>query len=262
MKVEINLTLSGGGMKGVAHVALLEKLNELSVTPKSIAGSSSGALVAALYASGMKIRDILSFFKSTPLFKVAYMATGKPGFFDSWRYRSVLESFLPTTFEDLKLPIFIAATNLQDCKVQYFNSGELITPLIASCALPPIYSPVLIENQWFADGGIIDNYPLQPFLKKEEFLLGSYVVIPSVRPKESLNNTLKVSNHASSLLLHAANEHKFDLADQSIIFPIGKFRSFDSSQVDDIYKAAKDHLDHLEEELLKNLGKTVSPKIS
>lgn len=249
---KVNLVLSGGAMKGIAHVALLDKLKDLSIMPACISGSSSGALVAALYSAGLSGKEIIEFFKTTPLFKMNYMMIGKPGLFDSGRYIEILGKYLPKNFEELKVPINIAATNLGKNRVTYFKSGELLLPLIASCALPPIYSPVLINDEWYADGGIIDNFPISPFLQKDKYIIGSYVSTPSIRNNKDLNSTIKISNRATSLLIHAANAYKFNYSNYTIDYPLGSFSSFDANVVDEIFRVASKYLDDSENELIEN----------
>ncbi len=238
----INLVLSGGGVKGVAHIALLEKIEEIGLPIHAISGSSSGALVAALYASGLSTYEILSFFKTTPLFRYTWLNPIKAGIFDSDKYESVIKKSVKVKFEDLSIPLHIAATNIEEGKAEYFHEGNLTRPLLASCAIPAVFSPVNIHGTLYSDGGVMDNFPIKPFENHTYPLIGSYVCKPGRRRKEDVNSILKVTNHANALLVYAANEHKFSQIDATVIFPLGEFTAFDTKEIDQIYAVAKTYL--------------------
>ncbi len=144
----IGLVLSGGGVRGMAHVGLLKAMEEFGVEAKSITGSSVGALVGALYANGNSIDDMLNFFKTTPLFNYQFLTIAKAGFIDTDKYVNLFKAYFPQdNFETLQKELHVVATNIQDGNEVFFNSGELIRPLLASAALPPVFSPVELNGQ-------------------------------------------------------------------------------------------------------------------
>ncbi|MEO0340764.1 MAG: patatin-like phospholipase family protein, partial [Bacteroidota bacterium] len=79
----LGIVLSGGGVKGVAHIGLIQALREQGIQPKYVAGTSAGALVGAMYAADRHAKDMIDFFKSTPLFSWYYYSTNKPGILDT-----------------------------------------------------------------------------------------------------------------------------------------------------------------------------------
>ncbi len=238
----IHLVLSGGGVKGVAHLALIEYLEKCRIPIRAISGSSAGALVGALYCSGMATKDILSFFKSTPIFKYTWLNPVKAGIFDSEKYVSILEENVKYRFEDLRIPLTIAATNIERNEVVYFDHGELTHPLLASCAVPAVFSPVKIKGELYSDGGIMDNFPILPFLDQDVPIIGSYTSSPSPKTAKELNSILKVSNHANSLLLYSANVTKFNSTTSTVIFPLGDYSAFDTNNIDKIYQKAQEFI--------------------
>ena len=124
----IGLVLSGGGVRGMAHIGLLQALEEHKISVRRIAGSSVGALVGALYAKGHPIKDILQFFKDTPVFQYRFFAIGKPGFMATERYMPIFKKYFPQdTFSSLKLPLHVVATDLMRGKETVFNEGQLTT---------------------------------------------------------------------------------------------------------------------------------------
>ena len=219
----INLVLGGGGVRGVAHIALLEFLEKRAVKINAISGSSAGALVGALYSSGLKTEEILDFFKTTPIFRYTWLNPLKAGIFDSEKYALVLEDNVKSNFEDLEIPLTITATNIEKNKAVYFNRGKMIPSLLASCAIPAVFSPVSIDGELYSDGGVMDNFPISPFLDQSHPMIGSYVSQPDTKSSKDLNSILKVTNHTNSILLHAANAYKFEKTYSTIKFPIGHF---------------------------------------
>lgn len=239
----INLVLSGGGVKGVAHIALLELLEERGIPIRAISGSSAGALVGALYCSGKRPQEILTFFKSTPIFRYTWLNPTKAGIFDSEKYALVISDFVEKTFEELQIPLTIAATNIEKNEVSYFQGGDLILPLLASCAVPAVFSPVLIGGELYSDGGVMDNFPILPFTKETFPIIGSDVCQPRIKSPKELNSILKVTNHANMLLLYSANSYKYQQTYSTVVYPLGEFNIFDSSKIDQIYNKTKMHLE-------------------
>lgn len=239
-KEGINLVLSGGGVKGVAHLALLEYLEEMGIPINAISGSSAGALVGALYCSGLSTKEILAFFKTTPIFRYTWLNPRKAGIFDSEKYAVILDDKIKYKFEDLHIPLTICATNIEQNQPVYFNKGDIVKPLLASCAIPAVFSPVAINGELYSDGGIMDNFPVYPFLEQSPPIVGSYVCPPSLKPQIELNSILKVSSHSNSLLLFSANAHKFTTT--TVVFPLGNYTSFDTKNIDKIYEEAKEYI--------------------
>ncbi|WP_147676921.1 patatin-like phospholipase family protein [Algibacter pacificus] len=239
----INLVLSGGGMKCAAHLALLEKIEALGLKINAISGSSGGALVAALYASGLSTQEILEIFKNTSLFKFSYLSIVKAGLFDTFLFKSIIENKIKNKFGALNLPIYVTASNMQTGKPRYFCKGKLLKPVLASCAIPGIFSPISINKVLYSDGGILDNFPIQPFIKSGLPIIGSYVSEPAVKTPEQLNTTLKVVAHASYLRAHSAESFKFNFTKVTISFPLSHYSGLDNKEAEKIYKASKDYLD-------------------
>ena len=240
----INLVLSGGGVKSVGHIALLEKIETLGLKINAISGSSGGALVAVLYASGVSLKDILKIFKETNIFKITFFSITKAGLFDTFLFKSTIEDKIKTKFSELEIPIYITATNMQEGKIRYFNKGKLLKPVLASCAIPGIFSPIKINNILYSDGGVLDNFPIKPFEKSSLPIVGSYVSDPPKRTQEELNSTLKVITQATFLMAHAAESYKFDYADIILRFPLSNYSGLDTKEVDKIYELCKNYLNN------------------
>ncbi|MBC6997530.1 patatin-like phospholipase family protein [Cytophaga sp. FL35] len=215
----LGLILSGGGVRGMAHIGVIRALNEYDISANVVSGSSVGALVGALYANGNSVTEMLSFFKETPLFKYNFLTIVKPGFIDTDRYFDVFRVYFPEdSFEKLKRELHVVATNLQNGELSYFSEGELIGPLLASAALPPVFSPVELNGQLYADGGIMNNFPSEPVEGKVDFLLGSNVSVVSHLEKNALKNSLQLTGRVTGLMIYAINRKKLESCDMLLEF--------------------------------------------
>lgn len=211
MMDDLGVVLSGGGVKGVGHVGFLQALKEYGIEPSYIAGTSAGALIGALYAAGFDTKDMLKFFKETPLISWTYYSMNKPGLLDTEKYRVHFEKYLPdNSFEKLEKKLFILTTDIEAGKSVVHFKGPLIQPLLASCSIPLVFSPVKIDGKLHSDGGIMNNFPIEPLVDLGiPKILGSYVcsTLPS-KPKE-LTTSLKVMFRAFNLSQEALCLHKF-----------------------------------------------------
>lgn len=213
MSEEIGLVLSGGGVRAIAHVGLIKVLLENNIVPIRVSGTSGGALVCALYAAGYSPEEMIQFFKQTPLLNISLYARNKPGILDSSKYEKFFKKFfIENSFEKLKYPLTVTATNLLSGKLEYFNKGELIKPLIASCALPPIFSPLEINTNFYSDGGILNNFPVEPLKKnRTQKIIGSFVNPITLIDKSEINTSLKLVYRVYHIGLEANNMKKFKL---------------------------------------------------
>jgi len=255
MKKEIGLVLSGGGVKAVAHIGFIKVLLENNIVPTQVSGTSAGALVAALYAHGYEPEKMISFFKQTPLFKFSLYAINKPGFMDSEKYITFFKKFFSeNSFESLKYPLTVTATDLISGKLTYFKSGELIKPLIASSALPPIFSPIEINNTWYCDGGVLNNFPVETVRKKCDIILGSFVNPITTIEKEEINSSLKLLYRVYDLGIDANNIKKFKRCNY-VFSPIEikKIGVLDSNAIDKAFEIGYKFAKAEEKNILKSM---------
>jgi NTE family protein len=251
MDKEIGLVLSGGGVRAIAHIGLIKALLENGVVPNHVSGTSAGALVGALYAAGYNTEEMIHFFKNTPVLDFSLYALKKPGFLDSEKYEKFFQKyFKENAFEKLKYPLISTATNLLSGKLEYFSEGELIKPLIASCALPPLFSPLKINNNFYSDGGVLNNFPVEPLKKKKlKNIIGSFVN-PITPIKESdINTSLKLVYRVYHLGLEANNVKKFNLC--NYVFEPKAINNIGVLETKYIDKAFEIGYDHAQKEINK-----------
>ncbi|MFM1807745.1 MAG: hypothetical protein RLZZ242_470 [Bacteroidota bacterium] len=235
---ETALVLSGGGIRGMAHIGFIKALQEHGIAIDRVSGASAGALVGALFCNGNSTDDMLAFFKETPLFRYNYFSINKPGLIDTDRYYSVLKGYLMhDAFESLQLPLHVAATNLQEGYLREFNSGPLIKPLLASASLSPVFSPVEIEGQLYADGGILSNFPLEFVANRAQRIIGSNTTELSNVSSRHLKNALQITARVSSLMIYSRTKEKLERCD-FYIQPKGlkKIGFLDKSGIEQAYE--------------------------
>jgi len=210
----IGLVLSGGGVKGMAHIGILKALNERGIYPEIVSGVSAGAIVGALYANGIASSDMIQFFKETPLFKYNFFTFNKPGLFDTEKYHFFFSKYFEKDmFNTLEKQLFVTATDLQSGVAKVFSSGELLRPLLASAALPPVFNPVTINGRLYADGGIMNNFPIEPLLNKASFIIGCYTSGMKEVGNGVLKNPIQLANRTNQLMLHANSREKLCATD-------------------------------------------------
>lgn len=201
-KKRIGLALSGGGIMGVAHIGLLEQFEKHSIKVDLISGTSSGSIVGALYSDGgtKKIYEFLNRLDKDDFFSVKKLLFKYklPHNIFNAVYRAVEETLSAKSFKDLKTPLVCYATNLVTGKEKIFEKGSLIPALRASSAYPGVFPTEKIRNEYFLDGGVLNNFPVKILkLKNCNFIIGSLTnQLPKLRfneykePKLSTFDTL------------------------------------------------------------------------
>lgn len=160
---KIGIALSGGGVRGIAHLGVLKALNQQGIFPNRISGSSAGAIAGALYASGLNPDEIFEIIVKTNYFKFLRPAISWTGILKMDSVEELFLKYFPEdAFASLKLPLSIAATDLKRAKVVYFSEGKLIRPLMASSCIPGMFDPIAIDRHYYIDGGVLNNLPIEP----------------------------------------------------------------------------------------------------
>ncbi|MCB9264447.1 MAG: patatin-like phospholipase family protein [Lewinellaceae bacterium] len=244
-KPTIGMVLSGGGVRGVAHAGVFKALEESGIRIDQLSGSSAGAMAGALYAAGYSPEDILEFFKTNAhnIFQWRHFARSKPGILDSDQYAELFEPWLKGhTFKTLSRKLYICVTDVLKGKVRFFSSGELVRPILASAAMPGVFTPVEIGENWYIDGGTMNNFPVEPLMGKCDILLGSYVSMKKEVEKSELSSTLQLLNRASDLSYLEISLHKFKTCD--LVFApteLWQYGIFDVKKIEEIYQAGYEH---------------------
>jgi len=159
----IGLALGGGFARGIAHVGILKVLEEEGIPVRMVAGTSVGALIGAAYCSGLTIAELEEVAHKVRFTTFARWTLSRYGFATNDRMVSFLASTLKVrTFEELRIPLGVAATDFNTGEGAIFNSGSIIDPVRASCAYPGMFLPVEIGGRWLVDGMLSHPVPTLP----------------------------------------------------------------------------------------------------
>jgi len=223
--VKVGLVLSGGGAKGLAHIGALKVIEDAGVRIDYIGGTSMGAIVGALYASGYTARELDSIFHVIDFdeliqdnlprdSKTFYEKTDSEKYaltlpFDGFRISfpsaiskgqnlfnlmSILTGHVNhiTDFSELPIPFFCMATDVETGKSVKLKSGYLPQAVSASGALPSIFSPVEVNGQLLIDGGVTNNYPVAELRRMGAEVIIGVDVQDSLLSRENLRSALDV----------------------------------------------------------------------
>lgn len=172
-KYGYGLALSGGVTRCFAHLGVFQALEENGIRPDIISAVSAGAIVGALYSDGMRPQEILEAITSKKLLAYLEFSLRKKGLVQMSGFQKTMKKLLTVTkIEDLKIPLIIYAVNLNKAEYTGLRSGDLVSAISASCALPIIFPPVKIGDDYYVDGGVINNFPADPLINNCQTLIG------------------------------------------------------------------------------------------
>jgi NTE family protein len=273
-KPKLGLVLEGGGALGLAHIGVIQWLEEHRVPVSYIAGTSMGGLVGGIYATGRnasQVRDVvkginwnlavsgqipfgdLSFrrkqdardYPSTVEFGLRKGVQFPAGFNSGQQVDLILDRIaLPysdlTSFNELPIPFACVATDLVTASEHVFRSGPLNLALRSTMSLPGIFIPVRFEGHIYVDGGLLNNIPVS--VAKEmgaDITLGIHLETASLSPDASLSSFAVLGQSISVMI--AVNERRaMEQADIVVTVQLQKFTAMDYNQADTIIKAGYD----------------------
>ena len=245
--VKVGLVLSGGGAKGMAHIGALKVIEESGVRIDYIGGTSTGAIIGGLYAVGYSAVQIDSIFKEinfSELIQDDLPRSTKTFFekYESERYALTLpfQDFkisLPSSiskgqnmynmfskltshvnhiedFNELPIPFFCIATNIESGKETLLNKGYLPRAVAASSALPTLFNPVKLGDSIFIDGGITNNYPIDRVRAMGADVIIGIDVQASLKTRENLKSVIEILgqiNNYETIELMKEKRNKTDI---------------------------------------------------
>ena len=161
--VGIGLALGGGFARGIAHIGVLKVLEAENIPIRYIAGTSVGALIGAAYCSGLSPADLEEVATRVRFKHFARWTLSRYGFASNQRMIGFLNSILKVkTFEELRIPLAVTATDFSTGEGVLFHSGPLVDPVRASCAYPGMFLPVKIRGRQLIDGMLSYTVPTAP----------------------------------------------------------------------------------------------------
>jgi NTE family protein len=253
---EVALVLGGGGARGIAHIHVLQAFDDLGVKPCVIAGSSIGSVMGAGYAAGMSGTEIADYAVRTFSKRAEVMARlwrmrpdgfgaailgGLPrvGEFNAQKVmRAFLPEAIPGSFEELKIPLKVTATDFFSSTLAVLERGDLIQAIAASSAIPVVFRPELIDGRVHVDGGFVNPVPFDLVMAPGRIVVAVDVVGMPRGKDRNMPTRIEAAFGASQLLMHSItrlmlDRHKPDL----LIRPeISEFRVLDFLHTERILK--------------------------
>jgi NTE family protein len=165
-KYTLGLALSGGGARGLAHLGFLKVLEREKIKVDYLSGTSMGSIIAAAYARGMDLsemeNEILQATTTRSMMRLVNVAPPTRGFLEVSKVRAMLTRFIPesVTFTDLNIPLAVCATDLIHATSVTLDKGEVLSAVMASCAVPGIFPSVDYPPYTLVDGGVLNNLPV------------------------------------------------------------------------------------------------------
>jgi NTE family protein len=241
----IGICLSGGGALGLAHIGVLQALEENGIFADIISGSSMGSIVGVLYAAGYPPKEmekiIVKENLSSPFRLFDFRLFSRTGFSSHQTLRLLLQKYVPENdFAALKKKLAVCAVNLNKGKWEIIDSGKKLHEyIIASSSIPMIYEVQEIEGQTYVDGGVLNNLPVDPLKPVCRRVIGIDVV-PYVEQK-SFDNKLNIMSAYIYLQNHNNSRKRHELCDDLIfINSIEKYHAFSFSAYKEIIQAGYD----------------------
>lgn len=209
----VGLALSSGGAKGLAHIGVIQVLEENGIHVDAIAGTSMGAYVGGLWASGLYGKELEALATSMTSARERWTLVDpvippRRGFVRGNKILARLrESLGDTQFEDLKTPFVAIATEFESLERAVLDSGELATAILASLAVPGVVVPVVREGLEYMDGGVCDPLPVR--ILKEKFEVDTVIAVNVLPPIGSLRAKGKRKENPGpwKRLMQSVNRH-------------------------------------------------------
>lgn len=253
----VAVAFGGGGARGLAHIHIIEALDELGIKPVAITGSSIGALMGAGMAAGLSGREIREHTLATvgnraevvnriwslrPLSMKAAMSGGFR--FGQFNLERILKAFLPPQIPDdfskLEIPLHVTATDYYGQRSELIGSGELFTALAASAAIPAVFMPVMWQGRVMIDGGIFDPVPYEHLTGKADIVIGVDVVGAPEGDGIQIPNRIDSLFGASQLMMQAliATKMKANPPDIMLKPDVNRFRVLDFMRAEEVLAAS------------------------
>ncbi|RLD41219.1 MAG: phospholipase [Bacteroidetes bacterium] len=206
MKQKVALVLSGGGAKGLAHIGVIEELERQGFEISSIAGTSMGAVVGAVYGLG-KMQEFKQWqysFDKLEVFKLLDFTLSAQGLIKGDKVFNKMKTFIDDrNIEDLDIPLSFVAVDVINNKEVVFEKGDVFDAIRASVAIPTVITPVKTKDGLLVDGGVLNNIPFSRVKRIDgDILVGVNVNanIPLIEPKISQKESeIRKSNYLRRL---------------------------------------------------------------
>jgi NTE family protein len=234
----VGLALGGGFARGLAHLGVLRVFAENKIPIDVLAGTSAGAIVAAAFASGRRIEEMLEQAKEMRWKSVGRWTIPSMGFATNQRMERMLSQLLCCyRFEELKIPLAVVATDISTGEMVVFRHGDLIQPLRASCSVPGLFVPVEIQGRLLVDGAIASNVPVSTL---RDFGVDLAVAVSLRAGRQRPTNMFQVVGQALQIAESQAEEKWRRQCDLIVEPEVAEFNWDDFERLPDLVRAGEE----------------------
>ena len=246
---KIGYALSGGFIKGFAHLGVMQALLEYDIKPDIISGVSAGALAGVFYADGNEPHQVIEYFSKHKFMDLTSWAKNTAGLFKLDDFVDFLNSNLKAKkLEELQIPLIITATDLDHGRCVQFRRGKIAERVAASCCMPVMFAPMNINGTNYIDGGVFKNLPVSTIRKDCEKVIA--INVSPIQAEKYKMNVLNIAMRSYHFMFRANTAYDRDICDL-LIEPYGLkgYSNRELEKAEEIfeqgYKAGKEILDQL-----------------
>jgi len=256
----VTVALSGGGVAGLGHVPVLAALDELHIKPVAIAGSSMGAVVAALYGAGMSALEIeahvLSIVNSPLAYTRKYISGGWQGLLTGdikpeVVIDTIVPPLLPESLQDMLIPITVVATDFHRREQVLFRHENTRLALAASIAIPGVFNPLEWDGRVLVDGGVTNNLPVD-VLPPSDITLAVDVASEPLAEDNDVPGAIEAVTSSVRIMLRTMTEAKVKLRENVILVQpeSRKLSPLDLTKIDDAIEMSRPQTEQVKQQLL------------
>ena len=239
--VRLALVLGGGGAKGMSHIGVLAEFEKAGIPIDVIVGCSAGSIIGALYAdcpNAGYIKQLLRPLRTWDILDINIWY-GRYGLVQGGALRRFLKRHLSVRcFEELKIPLYVVATDVIAGKLICINSGPIIPAVHASSAIPFIFSPVYLYQRWLVDGGVADPVPVRTAKKTGAAIIVA-VDLSGLLLKTCPTNLFGIATRSAEIKFLLQSESCVQGADVVIQPELGDMGLFDDRNPQNVYEAGR-----------------------
>jgi len=253
----VGLALGGGAARGLAHIGVLEVLEEENIPIDCIAGTSAGSIAGGLYAAGLTTAEMREAALGLNWMEVASIGLPKMGLLNFDKAIQWIDDLLanrPNTFDSLNIPFAAVATDIVRGELIAINTGKLATALRASSSVPGIFTPTRLGDRLLVDGGTLNNLPVSVARR----LGADYVIAVDLLPPGTITgkepgNVMELVLTALYMLMRSTHNEGAE-ADRVILPDIGHISLFDLGRREELITAGRTAAQLVVPKIKRDLG--------
>lgn len=232
----VGVALGGGGARGFAHAGALKAMEECGIRPDIIAGVSAGSVVAVMYASGMTPDAIAHSFDGHKFNDLCEWRVPTSGLLTMDGFKKFIrETVKVERLEQLDIPVMLGATDFEKGESVIFDSGEIGDRVAASCSIPMVFQPQVIDGVKYVDGGVLHNLPARDLRPLCKYLIG--INVSPLRTRAVKHQMLDTAMRSYELVTKTNTRADMAVCDLAISMDsIADYKVFNLKETDRVFK--------------------------